>query len=73
MDLAAAVLRELERQPLRRTDLERCVVRKSGTHATFEGILHYLLKSGYVAKSEQKHRADYVVTEKGRKLLEALT
>jgi DNA-binding PadR family transcriptional regulator len=73
MGLAAAVLGELERQPSRRTDLERCVVRKSGTHATFEGILHYLVQGGFVVKSEQRHRADYVVTEKGRKLLEALT
>lgn len=72
MDLARVVLSELDRQALRRTDLERCIVRKSGTHATFEGILHYLLQSGYVAKNEQKHRANYVITEKGRKLLEAL-
>jgi predicted transcriptional regulator len=73
MDLAAAVLLELDRQSLCRTDLERCIVRKSGTHATFEGILRYLIQGGYVVKSEQRHRANYVITEKGRKLLEALT
>jgi predicted transcriptional regulator len=72
MDLAKTVLKELSKQPLCRTELEKRTVRRSGTHATFEGIFRYLTQGGYVVKSEQKHLADYVLTEKGAKLLEAI-
>ena len=72
MNLAKTVLKELERQQLCRTELEKRTLRKSGTHATFEGIFRYLVQSGYVQKSGQKHRAPYVITEKGAKFLEAL-
>ncbi|MCW4046045.1 MAG: hypothetical protein NWE99_00570 [Candidatus Bathyarchaeota archaeon] len=72
MNLAKTVLKELSREPLCRTELEKRTVRKNGTHATFEGIFRFLVQSGYVQKSEQKHRADYVLTEKGAKFLEAL-
>ena len=72
MDLAKIVLKELDRQPLCRTELEKRTVKKAGTHATFEGIFRYLIQSGYVQKSEQKHRAAYMITERGTKFLEAL-
>jgi predicted transcriptional regulator len=70
--LAKTVLKELNKQPLCRTELEKRTVKKAGTHATFEGIFRYLVQSGYVQKSEQKHRAAYVITERGAKFLEAL-
>jgi len=70
--LAKTVLHELNRQSLCRTELEKRTVKKIGTHATFEGIFHYLVQNGYVRKNEQKHRAPYVITEKGVKLLEGL-
>ncbi len=72
LNLAKTVLKELNRQPLCRTELEKRTVRKSGTHATFEGIFHYLIQSGYIVKSEEKHRAPYAITEKGAKFLEVL-
>jgi predicted transcriptional regulator len=72
INLAKIVLKELERQQLCRTELENRTVRKSGTHATFEGIFRFLVQSGYVQKSGQKHLAPYVITEKGTKFLEAL-
>ena len=72
MDLAKIVLNELKRQSLSRTDLENRTVRKAGTHATFEGIFRFLVQSGYVQKNGQKHRAPYVITEKGGKFLEAI-
>lgn len=70
--LAKTVLNELRRQSLCRTELEKRTVKKLGTHATFEGIFHYLVQNGHVQKSEQKHRAPYAITEKGLKLLEGL-
>jgi len=72
MHLAKTVLKELSREPLCRTELEKRTVRKFGTHATFEGIFRYLVQGGYIVKSGQKHRANYVITEKGAKFLEAL-
>jgi DNA-binding PadR family transcriptional regulator len=72
MHLAKTVLRELSRQPLCRTELEKRTVRKLGTHATFEGMFRFLIQGGYVQKSEQKHRAAYVITEKGEKFLEVI-
>ena len=72
MNLAKTVLHELSRQPLCRTELEMCTVKKAGTHATFEGILRYLVQGGFVQKSEMKHRANYILTDKGSKLLEAI-
>jgi predicted transcriptional regulator len=72
MNLAKTVLKELSRQPLCRTELEMRTVRRVGTHATFDGILRYLIQGGYVQKTEPKHRANYMVTEKGAKLLEAI-
>jgi predicted transcriptional regulator len=70
--LAKTILHELDRQPLSRTQLERRTVKKDGTHATFEGLFAFLIKNGYVQKSGQNHRAPYVITEKGQKLLEGL-
>jgi predicted transcriptional regulator len=72
MNLAKTVLKELSRQPLCRTEIEMRTVKKTGTHGTFEGIFRYLIQSGYVQKTEPKHRATYIVTEKGAKLLEAI-
>jgi len=72
MNLAKTVLKELERQQLCRTELEKRTLRKSGTHATFEGIFCFLVQNGYVEKSGKEHRAPYVLTEKGAKFLEAL-
>ncbi|XHH10482.1 MAG: hypothetical protein ACFCUE_07595 [Candidatus Bathyarchaeia archaeon] len=72
MDLAKTVLKELDKEQLTRTELENRTVRKRGTHATFEGIFRYLIQGGYIEKTEQKHRSNYKVTEKGAKLLEAI-
>jgi len=72
LHLAKTVLKELSRQSLCRTELEKRTVKKLGTHATFEGIFRYLVQNGYIKKSQQKHRSPYVITEKGVKLLEGL-
>jgi predicted transcriptional regulator len=72
MDLAKIVLHELKRQPLHRTELEKRTIAKLGTPAAFDNIFGYLIKNGHVQKSALKHRAKYVITEKGIKLLEAL-
>jgi DNA-binding PadR family transcriptional regulator len=70
---AGVVLRELSREPLSRTYLEKRATRRFGTHASFEGIFKFLVKSGFVQKSGSEHRAPYRITDKGRKLLEVLS
>jgi DNA-binding PadR family transcriptional regulator len=70
---ASVVLRELSRQPLSRTNIEKRATRRLGTHASFEGIFKFLVKSGFVQKSGSEHRAPYCITDKGRKLLEVLS
>ena len=72
MNLAKTVLKELNKQKLSRTELEMRTVRKSGTPATFDAIVRFLIQSGYIVKTEQKHRAPYAITEKGAKFLEVL-
>jgi DNA-binding PadR family transcriptional regulator len=72
MDLAKIVLYELKRQPLYRTKLEKRTTAKAGSHATFDNILHYLVQNGYVQKSSPKHRAKYIITDKGAMLLNAI-
>jgi|YelNatPaOPRAMG01_1025707.scaffolds.fasta_scaffold35956_3 predicted transcriptional regulator len=72
LKLAKIVLEELKSQPLCRTELETHILRQTGTHSSFESIFCYLSKGGFVQKSEQKSRANYVLTEKGTKLLEAI-
>ena len=72
LHLAKIVLNELRKSSLGRTELEKRTVKKSGTHSTFEGIFRYLVENGYVQKSGHEHRAPYVITEKGLKLLEGL-
>ncbi len=72
MDLARIVLHELKRQPLYRTELEKHVIKKAGSHAAFESIFRYLVQNGHVKKSSPKFRAKYVITEKGAKFLEVI-
>jgi DNA-binding PadR family transcriptional regulator len=72
MQLAKTVLQELSRQPLCRTELERRTVRRFGTHATFESMFRYLVQGGYMKKSEQRHKAAYIITEKGSKFMEVI-
>jgi predicted transcriptional regulator len=72
MALAKIVLHELKRQPLCRTELEKRTTMKAGTHAAFESIFQYLAKERYVEKSSTNHRATYLLSKKGVKLLEAM-
>lgn len=72
LHLAKIMLKELKKRPLCRTELEKRAIKQCGTHSAFEGIFRYLVQNGYIVKSEQRHRAPYVITEKGQKLLEGL-
>jgi len=72
MNLASMILKDLSRCAMRRTDLEHNTLKCGGTHATFESIFYYLIQGGFIQKSSTRHLAKYAITEKGKKLLEAL-
>ena len=72
LTLAKTILRELSKEPLPRIILDKRTTYEFGTHATFEGMFHYLIQKGCIEKSGKKIRDFYRITEKGRKLLEAL-
>ncbi len=71
MHMAETVLEALCSQPLCRTELKQRTARKIGTNVTFEGILNYLVQGGFVEKRGIESYANYTITEKGAKLLEA--
>lgn len=71
-NLAKVILRELSKQPLGRTKLERKAVIHCGSRSKFESLFAYLLENGYIEKSSEKHRAPYRITEKGKRFLEGL-
>ena len=72
LTLAKTVLRELSREPLSRTRLDKKVTGKIGTHASFEGMFRYLIQKGCIEKSGQNKRDPYRITEKGKRFLEGL-
>jgi len=72
LTLAKIILRELSKEPLSRTRLDKKVTHNIGTHASFEGIFRYLTHKGCIQKSGQKKRDPYCITEKGRKILDGL-
>jgi DNA-binding HxlR family transcriptional regulator len=72
-ELAKIILHELSRQPLGRTELEKCTVQKSGiTHAVFESTFKHLSHDDYVKKDSTNYRAKYVLTKKGMAMLNVL-
>jgi len=74
LHLARVVLAELVKAgSLRRRDLEKRTLIKCGTRATFDSILAFLKKRGYIVKASERHTAPYQITEKGKRFLEALS
>jgi predicted transcriptional regulator len=71
--LIRVMLKELSCKPCRYSELESHVVAKTGTYATFNSILYFLRKSGFILKDESYRLSDYYLSEKGKLLLEALT
>ena len=64
------VLRELSREPLCRTVLEkRSRCKGEMSYACFEGIFRFLVLDGDVVKSGVEHRAPFRLTERGKAFL----
>lgn len=72
-NLERVVLAELLKfGPLSRTELCKRTLKSCGTPATFDAILNHLKNTGRVVKTSGKHRAPYVITDKGKRFLEGI-
>lgn len=70
--LMKTILRELRKQPLRRTFLLKKVIETCGSPAKFDSVFNWLKKHGYVVKAGPKLRDPYKITWKGEKFLAGL-
>jgi predicted transcriptional regulator len=70
LEFARVVLRELSREPLSRSVLEkRSRSRVEMSFACFEGIFRFLVADGDIEKCGPEHRAPFRITEKGKAFL----
>ncbi len=69
---AKVILREVSREPLGRTALCKRFVVASGSPASFDGIMRFLVRNGYIEKVLAEHRAPYRITDRGKRFLEGL-
>jgi hypothetical protein len=67
------VLRELSRRALSRVELETRFLQKFGSPSAFESTFSFLVRDGRIRKGESEYRSPYIITERGTKLLEALS
>ena len=72
-ELAKVLLGELSFEPCSYSVLEKRVVAKAGTYATFNSILYFLRISGFIFKAESERFSPYNLSDKGKLLLEALS
>ena len=72
-EIAKVLLHELSCEPCSYSVLEKRVVAKAGTYATFNSILYFLRDSGFILKYASERLSPYNLTGKGKLLLEALS
>jgi len=73
LELTKAILREVSREPVSFSLLEKHVLIKTGTYATVTCLIYFLRDLGFIVKSACENRAPYAISDKGRLLLEALS
>lgn len=73
LDRMCLVLRELSRRPLSRVELQSRFMQKFDSPSAFEGTFVFLVRDRRVQKSGPEYRSPYVITQRGQKLLEALS
>ena len=67
------VLRELSRRPLSRVELQSRFLQRFDSPSAFEGTFLFLVRDGRVKKCGPEYRSPYTITERGHKLLGALS
>ncbi len=69
LEIATIILKEVSRGPIRRTELEKRVLRKSVTYSCFGGMFAFLVSDGDLAKVSSEWRAPFRLTDKGKAFL----
>jgi hypothetical protein len=73
LELTKAILREVSRRPLSRVELQFRFLQKFGSPSAFEATFLFLIKNGRIKKDGSEYRSPYAITNRGIKLLEALS
>lgn len=73
LDRMRMVLVELSRRPLSRIELQSRFLQKFGSPSAFEGTFLFLVRDGRIQKGGCEYRSPYTITERGHKLLKALS
>jgi hypothetical protein len=73
LELAKVILREVSREPISFSLLEKRALVKAGTYATVTDLIYFLRDCGFIVKGPCEYRAPYHISVKGRLLLEALS
>ncbi len=73
LERMALVLRELSRRSLSRREMQSKFLQKVDSPSAFEGTILFLIRDGRIRKSGTEYRAPYVITDRGKLLLEALS
>jgi hypothetical protein len=72
LDRMRLILNDLNNRSWSRIDLMRRFLRKADAACSFHRTFYFLTKTEHVKKVSTARRAPNVITEKGRKLLEAI-
>jgi len=73
LELTKVILREVSRESVSFSVLEKRVLIKTGTYATVTCLIYFLRDFGFIFKGACENRAPYNISVKGRLLLEALS
>jgi hypothetical protein len=73
IDRIRVILHELSRRPLSRVELQFRFLQKFGSPSAFEATFLFLIKNGRIKKDGSEYRSPYAITNRGIKLLEALS
>ena len=67
------VLRELNRRPLSRIELQTMFLQRFDSPSAFEATFMFLIRNGRIQKCRREYRSPYIITKRGHKLLTGLS
>jgi DNA-binding PadR family transcriptional regulator len=73
LQIVKAVLTRLNRQPMRWTPLLKATINECGNPPRLYYTLKHLEKNGHVERLLIKNKPHWVITEKGKRFLEAIS
>lgn len=73
LQMIKAILTKLNKQPMRWTPLLKATINECGNPPRLYYTLKYLERNGYATHSLIKGKPHWMITEKGKKLLEIIS